>query len=65
MARVLPVLREHGVVRADLRVEVQAYAMTALLHGLVDIENSEPVVELLQPRSVIPTTYSHRSAECC
>jgi AcrR family transcriptional regulator len=48
LAQILPALREHGVVRTDLSVEAQAYAMTALLHGLLDLDNTEPTAELLQ-----------------
>ena len=47
LARVFPVLREHGVIRSDLDSTTQVHATAALLHGLLGLDEQEPVADLL------------------
>lgn len=47
LTQLLPVLREHGVVRTDLPVEAQIYAATAVLQGFFELPNALPSAEVL------------------
>ncbi|GAA1483781.1 TetR/AcrR family transcriptional regulator [Brachybacterium fresconis] len=47
LLRIFPVLRHHGVIRADLPLEMQVHAAAGLMHGLHDIASREPVADLL------------------
>lgn len=53
LLRLFPILRRYGLMREDDPVEVQALAVSGLIHGLQVVEEREPVATLLPNRDAL------------
>ncbi len=45
LVKIIPILREHGLIRTDLSAGTQIYALLAMVEGMFHMDASDPVVD--------------------